>query len=433
MSPNPATYLRLCLAFVLVLALGVIAFNAVVSPFNHHQSLLLSGVNAIKTEFHRYVRTGKALELWFVQPRAVAMGTSMAEYGLSPNHRGWGEQPVYNLALLNSTIHEMEQYLRHAVYVAGTRQVVMGLDMVQFDSRRYEIPGYEQNALVDQDSTLTRLRAMLAQWPTLYSDNALRISLMTIRRQGEVLRTPLYTGNGQRIWQEDLSERGGQRAFFQLVDSYFLNGAMCHPATAISLHLTSSAPHDHFQSLRKMLAFAHERQLDLRLFFSPDHVRLWHLLLLTGRWEEWEGWKRRVVAIVEEANRAHPERPPIPLWDFNIFHPLTEEPIPAAGDLKGLMRWHWDPSHYRAELGDRVLDRVFGMETAPLEEGMPPFGTRLNAISLEEHLAAQRRGVQAWRERFPEEVREMEQKVARALDGRASGPCRFTPGPPTTE
>ena len=37
---------------------------------------------------------------------------------------------------------------------------------------------------------------------------------------------------------------------------------------------------------------------------------------------------------------------------------FTEESVPAAGVRSGPLRWFWEPSHYRSELGDLMLDTM---------------------------------------------------------------------------
>jgi hypothetical protein len=49
------------------------------------------------------------------------------------------------------------------------------------------------------------------------------------------------------------------------------------------------------------------------------------------------------------------------------------------------MRWYWESSHYKKELGDLVLDRVFGY-AHPGRTVNEDFGVRLSSGNIEPHL-----------------------------------------------
>jgi hypothetical protein len=56
------------------------------------------------------------------------------------------------------------------------------------------------------------------------------------------------------------------------------------------------------------------------------------------------------------------DRRPIPLGDFSGYNSMTTEPVPPSGDTTSRMKWYWESSHYRKELGDLVLDRLLEYE-----------------------------------------------------------------------
>jgi hypothetical protein len=63
------------------------------------------------------------------------------------------------------------------------------------------------------------------------------------------------------------------------------------------------------------------------------------------------------------------------------------------------MRWYWEPSHFKKELGDIVLQIVLNDRVgAPTVAG---FGVRLTPASLEPHLAVTRAGDAAYRRQNP--------------------------------
>ena len=62
---------------------------------------------------------------------------------------------------------------------------------------------------------------------------------------------------------------------------------------------------------------------------------------------------------INEQEAARSGESPYPLWDFSGYNSLTTEDVPPDGDSETQMKWYWESSHYKKELGDLVLDRIF--------------------------------------------------------------------------
>lgn len=74
------------------------------------------------------------------------------------------------------------------------------------------------------------------------------------------------------------------------------------------------------------------------------------MLFQLGLHDEYETWKAEAGRVIR--NHA----PQQAVWDFDRPNRYSLETMPAEGDLTTLMPGFWDPSHFRRELGDRVLD-----------------------------------------------------------------------------
>jgi hypothetical protein len=72
------------------------------------------------------------------------------------------------------------------------------------------------------------------------------------------------------------------------------------------------------------------------------------------------------------------------------------------------MKWYWESSHYRKELGDLVLDRVLGYR-ATGRVVPEDFGILLTRESLAQHLSDIRHGAIAYRDAHPDQWLEIEQ------------------------
>jgi hypothetical protein len=75
-----------------------------------------------------------------------------------------------------------------------------------------------------------------------------------------------------------------------------------------------------------------------------------------------------------------------PLWDFADYTDITTEPLPRQPGTAPAMRYYWESSHYRLEVGNLVLDRLFDCRCSG---GFLPadFGTRLLPDTVDNHLA----------------------------------------------
>ena len=99
-----------------------------------------------------------------------------------------------------------------------------------------------------------------------------------------------------------------------------------------------------------------------------------------------EQWKAEIIASVDKYAKAGMK---VELIDFSGFSAETSEPIPVRGD-KTHLAYYWEAGHFKKELGDRMLDRIFGGETG--------FGTRLDRRTLALQREADRQKIQKERE-----------------------------------
>ena len=93
--------------------------------------------------------------------------------------------------------------------------------------------------------------------------------------------------------------------------------------------------------------------------------------------ETWYKWKKDVVLFVEKIADEQ-EKTPYRIMDFSVYHELTAETVPT--NPKEKMKYHWEASHYKKELGDIVLDRLLNI--SPYKD----FGVELNIQNIDNHI-----------------------------------------------
>ncbi len=88
-----------------------------------------------------------------------------------------------------------------------------------------------------------------------------------------------------------------------------------------------------------------------------------------------------------------------PVWSFSGYNSITTEPI--SENLKNYI----DPSHYRSEVGDLVLNRILEYN----DEKVPDdFGVLLTPENIESHIEQVRSDREAWAKKHPDEVKLVE-------------------------
>jgi hypothetical protein len=80
-----------------------------------------------------------------------------------------------------------------------------------------------------------------------------------------------------------------------------------------------------------------------------------------------------------EANSQGAATPP-EVWDFCGFNPITTEPFPQPGETENRMRYYWEISHFRREVGDLMLGTM-------LAGASPGLGRRVTSATLADDLA----------------------------------------------
>ena len=119
----------------------------------------------------------------------------------------------------------------------------------------------------------------------------------------------------------------------------------------------------------------------------------------------WEKWKFEIVRINEVEAKRHGKEP-FPIWDFSGFNSVTTETIPPINDSESQMQWYWESSHYKRELGDLVLDRVFNYNN--LSRNVPDdFGVLLSLDNIASHLSKVRSDYDIWKTAFFQYVDEI--------------------------
>ena len=360
---------------------AIAGFTVVVDPFAIHRTPVRSGFNADKVALASYVRFAKPLQILRRQPEVVLLGTSRIRDGIDPVDLGGVDAAAFNYGVPALSMIEAEAFAEHAIRVAPVRELIVGLDFFQFNDHEPYQAGFDRDLLGGGISFHAFFQATLSyvavvqSWLTV-ADNRADPGSISYRSDGFRVRDELSP--------DDIDD-----------------GILIDVQGSAERYDRMGSIDASLRALERMLSGASQRDVEVRLFFSPMHAALHEAICRRGSWSLFEQWKRDVLAI------AH--RTDTPVWDFSGYNEVTIIPFDDAG------RHYFDGSHYRPEIGRRILDVV--RQNAgdsggrrELQRQVQPggFGFRLSPDSLEAHLNATRINRAAYVESAPQDIARIE-------------------------
>ncbi|WP_133718355.1 hypothetical protein [Methylocaldum gracile] len=410
-------YLQFWLILTGTMLLAVAACNLVADPYGLFRLVDEPGFNRIKPSAGAHGTMAKAYQVLRVQPRGLILGNSRAEVGFDPEYEAWpaDSRPVFNLALPGTGTETTVRFLQHVLANdnAGSKVVpkvvVWGIDFMDFlidarTSRRIAVTSKEGNRLLTNlDGSPNPTRAL--QQARDYLESTLTLgafidAIETLGHQGDpyaVDLTPLGF-NPMRDYLKITADEG-YWAVFRQRDLENVKAYLRRPKDIFDADGHSSPRLD---DLRRVLSLCRQHGIALHLIIYPYHSHLMEIIRITGHWPTFEDWKRAITHIVgTEAGRRG--EPPVLLWDFSGFDELTTEAVPGKNDRQARMHWYWEAGHFKRELGNLILDRIF-----TLADAGDQFGTLLRPENVEAQIALLRAQEAEYRKSHPRDVAELE-------------------------
>ena len=359
-------------------------FNYLIDPYWIYRKIEIDGVNKVKPMFRTHISMAKANLVNKIKPQGLILGSSRSGYGLDPEHPGWQTSPVYNLSLPGTSIYELMRYFQHATAANSVKEIVLALDFFMFNGqRRYKTDFNEKRLNVDRNNKLNFISNVYDIPATLFSIDSLMASIKTLRSQKS---TNGYLANGQRNWSsyaERIKKVGGYRNMFHLVEKEYLTDhwwfSSCNRYDFVE-------PQTHKSTLRYLKAIisaAYINNITLHIVISPNHARFLEVIHAAGLWDIYEEWKKMLVFTIKtEANKSGKSE--FKLWDFSGYDMYNSEDVPLKNENKA-MEWFWEPSHYKAELGTLILNRIL-IPMKNSNEKYPNYGVLLTSQNIKSHL-----------------------------------------------
>lgn len=365
-------YRRFNLTFLGLVFPGLLSFglvNMAVDPYGVMNKQELFGLELLKIKKIINVRLFKAVDVTRIQPKTVLLGSSRADLGLDPEHPAFkNKQPAYNLALVGPNMYEVKRYFEHALKnQPDLKTVVIGIDFFMFNK-------YKVNEVDFSEKRLEKTSLIPQDFVNIsFSLDALNASKETIGASVKSDAYYLYYPNGLRYVYQNKPDEPIPNKFKGM-----LSGLMRGEGYYQKYELSAEFLND----LKDIVETCQKRNIDLKIFISPSHASQWESIRAVGLWSAFEDWKREIVKIT-------------PVWDFSGYNSITTEPI--TNDMKN----YWDSSHYRQEVGDLVINRLFDYQNETVAKD---FGVLITESNIESHLQKIRFQREVWANNNPDVV-----------------------------
>ncbi len=392
-------FLRWFFVALAVTLLVLIALVVIVDPYDLYGLPPISGFNAIKPRPERLQEEIKLTQVRRAHPTALILGNSRAEVGFDPSNAVFARRglPAYNMAIPGIPITSSAALLRDALR-AGVRPevIIVGVDFPDFLSDR--------DAVVPASTPANPSRLYALSWraEALFSlasvIDALRTLLVQRNPEAAVATAqgfnPLAEYNG-------LVRREGHYALFA-------QRAQENARRYLSLPRALGGPRQEspgMAALKDILETARAQGIEVHLVVYPYHAQILYMFEYAGLGTLFEDWKSNLARLAERSPRTT-------LWDFSGFGSRACERIPGPRDKATRTKWYWEAGHFKASLGNLMLERVLGVSPTTGD-----FGMRVDTASVAANRTRIARERQACETAYPElnkQTRELMRKVSAA-------------------
>lgn len=347
------------LAVLCVLGVGfVVGINYLIDPYGLYKTDIFKK----KPEQSAKIRLIKVLKTKQIKPVSISLGTSRTEFGYDPTHE-YFNKPSYNLATSGSSMYENLLNFKYALKQGNLKKVLLVVDYRMFNNPT-------QNSINDFETYFDDKNI----YSFLLSIDVLKDSFKTVLNQKDGNQ---YLENGQREhnynWKNIL-KNGGHLETMKKDESKYYKG---YPTN----YTYKDTKKESFPDFEEIIKLSYENNIKLDIIFGPSHIRQWEALNYYLGYDKWLKWKKDILVSVNKIAKQYNKKQ-FRIMDFSVYHPLTAENVPT--DKNTQMKYHWESSHYKNELGLIVLNRLIG------NSEYADFGIELNLRNIDNHLEQQK-------------------------------------------
>jgi hypothetical protein len=356
------TYLKQFSTVTALLLIVVASLNWATDPFAVWHNRCIEGLNCHKTEAGDKIYLTKAYQWRHVNPDIVILGNSRPELGLNPSSALFKEKTVYNLGIRGAGVGTQTKHLLNLLETSTPERVILSIDFLDFLQRSTSTVNWPPKPYPSSNMPLTLLQQpnpyyfnnnIKARLATLYSLDTTLASIKTLARQHQQTNYTTLDGFNQAQGFIPIVNNEGTQALFDQKRQELLKRLNGKSYSLADKQGQSSS----FNSLKILVDALKSKGIKLDIFISPYHHRYLEIVNQTGHFELYLAWKRKLVNQLSILDFF----PHGTLLDFSGFNRYTLEPVPQGRGK--FMKWYWEPSHYREELGEVIIEHILSSNT----------------------------------------------------------------------
>jgi hypothetical protein len=367
---NARSFLRIWCAVLAGMAIVVAGINLLIDPYEVFGTPRIGGISLLKPAAKNHALLAKTYQERRAHPVTVLIGSSSTHIGIDAAAGAWPAimLPVYNYGIPGGYATSTSvATLRDALAGGGVKNAVVFLDFQNFFGPEQPTSGMTEgdrrfHTLPDGTANPARmLQVANDMFLSAGTMGALIDSLETIVGQSNPDLLNL-AGNGSSTEADfrNAARSDGIHDLFAQKDDFEAERA--DALVKIMAEWKGNLPN--LGLVREMIVLSKAHDVTLTLVITPHHADALEIYWRNGLWPRLEQLRTELVAMVAEQGGA------VSLWDFMDYSDFNTESIPAAGDRKTQTHWFWEPTHFKKQLGEIMIGRMFG-------NGHPAFGAKL--------------------------------------------------------
>jgi len=406
---NERRFLQTWLTCLIALGALVVLVNLLVDPYDVFGTPRIAGISALKPTARDHSMMTKTYQVSRAHPATVVIGSSVVYLGIDAFDPAWpaAMEPIYNYGIPGGYATSASlRTLQEAISAGGVRNAVVFLDFQNFlvaehqsgvlteDDRRFRFspdggpnPYHPAQMARDMFLSLATMGALTDSITTVISQG--RQNVLNLAPDGSSTEADFVNA----AHADGMHDLFTQKNAFEVVRADRLARGMA----------AWNGPMPNLDIIDAMIRFSQAHDVRLTLVIAPHHVDALEIYYTRGLWPRIEQVKTELAALVAARGKG------VTLWDFMDYSFFATESVPEAGDRRTQTRWFWEPTHFKKQLGDLMIRRMFGSDA-------PAFGTELTP----ENVAARNARIRGDREAL---VCGRKPLVLTALETRSSNGC----------
>jgi hypothetical protein len=338
-------YLRTLTLMSCVAAFAVAGATWAIDPYGYWGSKPVSGLNVLKPNAGVHATLAKPAQAVRIAPKTLLIGNSRTEVGIDPASGQWPQamQPVYNLGLSGASL---ETSVDAAIAVAEKHKpetIIAGIEFLDFvvteaDWRDGAKPVAPQSFTPNPRDYAAMLFSLAA-----ISDSAATIAGQNAKHPGTT--TP-QGFNGLDNYYDIVATEGHAAIFAQRNADYRKRLSRAPHQLA----WLSKGHNPGWGSLNKLEEYCKAHGIRLVLHSYPYHEQLLGIFRENDLDDDFAQWRQVISGWTASRGMV--------FADFADFAPYNKEAVPGPGDTRTNMRYYWEAGHFKAALGDRMIENI---------------------------------------------------------------------------